>query len=300
MSSNLLSLVQTITSELGLPSPNVVISNPDTQIQQIFSFLNRLGRDLTRDYDWQELETQHVFQTQAFSTSGVWTQDSAVVTGIPDTSGLSTDWNLSSDGFQSFSQIISIDSATQVTLNQPADESGSGVISASKARYTLPSDWKNEVAQTEWDRTQHWPIGGPVTPQQAAFLKGGIVSSGPWMRFRITGSRLELIPNPPDESTVSLEYISNAWVIPASGANKSGFTVDTDTCIYDDSLMILGTKMLWRQEKGFESSIVERDYRNLLEKTSGQNKSAPKLSMGPRPGTVLLGPWNILDGNWPS
>lgn len=300
MSSNLLSLVRSITSELGLPTPNVVIGNTDTQIQQVYSFLNRLGKDLTRDYDWEELETQYVFQTQTLNTTGTWTQGSAVVTGIPSTAQLSTDWNLTSAGFQSFSQILSVDSGTQVTLNQAATASGSGAIVASKARYALPSDWKNQVSNTEWNRTQHWPLGGPVTAQQAAFLKGGIVSSGPWLRFRITGSRFELIPNPPNSYTLSLEYISNAWVRPVAGGTASSFSADTDLTIYDDSLLILGTKMLWRQEKGFESSIVERDYKSLLDKTSGQNKSAPKLSMGPKPGTVLIGPWNILDGNWPS
>lgn len=296
---NLLALVQAVTSELGLTSPNVVISNPDTQIQQIYSFINRLGRDLTRDYDWEELTKTHTFETVALNTTGTWVLDSPIVTGIPSTALLSTNFNLSSDGFASFSEIISIDSATQVTLNQPAEASGSGAIVASQARYSLPSDWKSEVPQTEWDRTQKWPLGGPVTAQQAAYLKGGIISSGPWMKFRITGTRFELIPNPPNSSTLALEYISNAWVLPVAGGTGSGFTLDTDSCIYDDSLMILGTKKLWRQEKGFESSIVERDYQNLLEKCAGQNQSAPKLSMGPSLyGSVLIGPWNIPDGNW--
>ncbi len=38
----------------------------------------------------------------------------------------------------------------------------------------------------------------------------------------------------------------------------------------------------------------------LMRTQMGVQLKAPKLSMGPRPGTVLIGPWNILDGNWPA
>lgn len=301
MAQTLLQLVQSVTSELGLPSPNAVISNADTQIQQIYSFINRLGRDLARDYEWEELTKQYVFQTAALTTTAVWTAGSAVITGIPSTASLSTDWDASNIGLPAYAQIISVDSATQVTVNQAALTSGSGTVVFSKNQYALPSDWLKQVPQTEWDRTQHWPLAGPATGQQWGYLQGGIVSTGPWLRFRITGSKFAVNPDPPNASTLSMEYVSNAWAITASTlVKKANFTADADTCIYDDSLMILGAKKLWRQEKGFESSIVERDYRLLLEQCTSQNASAPKLNMAPRPASMLLGPWSVPAGNWPS
>jgi len=301
MALTLLQLVQAVTSELGLPAPNAVISNSDTQIQQIYSFINRLGRDLARDYDWQELVKSYVFSTSALTTTGVWTAGSAIITGIPSTASLSTDWDASNIGLPAYAQIVSVDSTTQVTVNQVALTSGSGSIVFSRNQYALPSDWGRQVPQSEWDRTQHWPLAGPATGQQWGYLQGGIVSTGPWLRFRIYGSKFAVNPDPPNASTLSMEYISNAWVITAStGVRKVAYTADTDTCIYDDSMMILGTKMLWRQEKGFESSIVERDFRVLLEACSAQNASAPKLNMAPRPASMLLGPWSVPAGNWPS
>lgn len=297
---NLLQLVQQITSELGLPAPNAVISNPDTQIQQIFSFINRLGKDLARDFEWQELQKTYVFTTSAFDSTGTLTAGSLVMTAIPSTAQLSTDWNASNTSLPSYADIVSVDSPTQVTLNQSALTSGSGTVTFSKVRYSLPSDWEKQIPQTEWDRTQHWPMAGPATSQQWGYLQGGIVSTGPWLRFRIAGDKFAVNPNPPNGEVLSFEYLSNAWVIPLTGSNKSGFTLDTDSCIYDDSLMILGAKKLWRQEKGFESSIVERDYQYMLERCTSQNKSAPRLNMAPRQSSILIGPWNIPAGNWPA
>lgn len=297
---NLLQLVQQVCSELGLPQPNAVASSPDTQYQQLFAFINRLGRDLVSDYEWQQLDKEYIFTTESFTSSGAWTAGSAVVTGIPTTALLDTDWGVQFTDLPVWTDIESVDSATQITMTEPAETSGSGTITFTRMRYDLPSDWSKQVPQTEWDRTNFWPLNGPKTAQEWQFLKGGIVSTGPRLRFRIQGSKFAVNPVPSDGERLAFEYISNAWVQSSAGAYKSSFTADDDTCIFDDSLMILGTKMLWRQEKGFESSLIERQFNTMRDKKTAQNASAPKLNMAMQPGNVLLGPWNIQDGSWPS
>jgi hypothetical protein len=295
---NLLQLVQAVCSELGLPQPTTVASSPDTQYQQLFAFINRLGRDLTSDYEWQELDKEHILTTVATTTTGTWTAGSAVVT-VASSAGITTDYGVQFNDLPVWTDVLSVDSPTQITLTQPATESGSGDIVLTQMRYELPDDWSKQVPQTEWDRSNFWPLSGPKTAQEWQFIKGGIVSTGPRLRFRIQGDRIALNPVPSGGETLVFEYISNAWVLAADGTAKTAFTADDDTCIFDDSLMILGTKMLWRMEKGFESSLVERQFNTMREKKTAQNASAPKLSMSMQPGSVLLGPYNIQDGNWP-
>jgi len=295
----LLQLVQQVCAELGLPRPNAVYSSTDTQIQQIFAFINRLGTDLTSDYQWQQLDKEYLLTTVATTTTGTWVAGSPIITGIPSTAGITTDYGVQLNTLPVWTDVLSVDSATQVTMTQPADTSGSGTIVFTQMRYALPDDWARQVPQTEWDRTNYWPLSGPKTAQEWQFIKGGIVSTGPRLRFRIQGNKIALNPVPPPGNTLAFEYISNGWVIGAAGTVKSSFTMDDDSCVYDDSLMILGTKMLWRQEKGFESSLAERAYRDELQKKTSQNASNPKLNMATQLGNVLLTTGNIQDGNWP-
>lgn len=296
----LLELIQTVCSELGLPQPTTVASSPDTQYQQLFAFINRLGRELTTNYEWQELDKEYLVTTVQFQLPGVWTAGSTEVTGIPTTVNLSTDFGVQFNELPVWTDISAISSSTSVTLSQPAETSGSGLITFTQMRYDLPSDWSKSINQTQWDRSNFWPLAGPKTAQEWQFIKGGIVSTGPRLRFRIQGNKLALNPIPGNGQTLAFEYISNAWVRRSDGFPRTAFLSDDDTCIFDDSLMILGTKMYWRQEKGFESSLAEAQFLRVLERKQAQNKGAPTLNMAGGLGNVLLGPWNIQDGNWPS
>src|SRR5690606_4519906 len=53
--------------------------------------------------------------------------------------------------------------------------------------YPLPDDWKKQIAQTEWDRTNRWPLIGPNNPQDWQSIKSGVVSVGPRIRYRLLG-----------------------------------------------------------------------------------------------------------------
>jgi len=295
----LLELIQAACSELGLPRPTTAASSPDTQYQQLFAFINRLGRELTTNYEWQELDREYLLNTVSFTLPGVWTAGSANVTVSPNTVGITTDFGAQFDQLPVWTDVAEVISSSVIRLTQAPAVSGSGNITFSQMRYSLPTDWSKSINQTQWDRSNFWPLAGPKTAQEWQFLKGGIVSTGPRMRFRIQGDKMALNPAPPNAQTLAFEYISDAWVRSAAGVPKSQFTADDDTCIFDDSLMILGTKMYWRQEKGFESSLVEAQFLRVLERKQAQNKGAPVLNMSGGLGNVLLGPWNAQDGGFP-
>jgi hypothetical protein len=63
MNYTLLELVQQVTGELGVSRPTLVIGNNDPQIIQLLALVNRLGRDLSRQYEWQRLNTEYSFTT---------------------------------------------------------------------------------------------------------------------------------------------------------------------------------------------------------------------------------------------
>lgn len=295
---NLLELVDQVALELALGVPTAIVSSGDPQVKQWYALINRLGIDLCRQFDWQRLETEHILTTVCSNLSATTVEGEKSVT-LVDTSALSVGYGVMGTGITPFSTIVSIDSATQVTLNMPATESGTNTLQFSQIRYPLPSDWKKQIPQTEWDRTNRWPLMGPQSAQSWQSFKSGIVYAGPRERFRIVGNAIAINPYPPDGLIFAFEYISNVWVIASDGTSKSSFSADTDTCIFDDSLMIAGLKAKFLSAKGLEASVEISEFMNLLDQCKAQDKSAPVLSLSPGCGTQLLSGANLPDGNWP-
>jgi hypothetical protein len=296
----LLDLVQNFCEEMGIAAPSTVITSTDQQVLQILRILNRLGRDIARLNDWQRLNTLAVITTTTTATTGNTTANSAVITGIPSTAGLSTAYAVTGTGIAPFALIDSVDSATQVTLNMPNTATGTGVaLTFAKVQYDLPSDWLKQIPQTEWDRTGNWQLSGPVSPQEWQKFQSGVAYSGPRMRFRIHNNTVYVDPPPSANLTLAYEYVSSGWVIDTDGSSRKGaFAVDTDTCIFDDSLMMEGLILRWNKRKGF--AYDERDFNHLLSNCMAQDTSARKLSLAPARRSVLLGGANVADGNWPS
>jgi hypothetical protein len=140
---------------------------------------------------------------------------------------------------------------------------------------------------------------GPQSSQDWQSFKSGIVMAGPRLRFRIQGRTITINPPPANGVTLAFEYISNGWVTDGS-VRKTKFTADTDTCYFDDSLMISGLKLRWLQTKGFDYTYAMAEYKEIMSNCQAQDKSAPRLSLAPARGSVLLTNQNIPDGNWRS
>ena len=230
----LLEIVQQVCGELGLSKPQIVIGNDDAQISQMLALINRLGRDLARQFDWQWLIKEYTFTT---------VQDQAL--------------------------------------------------------YDFPADWGRQIPQTEWDRSSHWPLVGPATSQQWQVYKSGVISQGPRLRFRIAGGGFEVFPAIGGYELV-FNYISSHWVVATDTSTSREFLNDTDSCIFEDSLMVSGLKALWKAAKGLDASFDMSEFRITLEQCKAQDKSAPVLSIAPQPRSFLIGMGNVIDGNYPA
>src|SRR5512135_301418 len=100
MSKTLLQLVQQASNEMGLAAPNYVSGNTASDTVQMLALLNALGDEMRREFPWQALEKEYRFNTAFLATTGNVTNGSAIVTGIPSTSGLSTSYLATGTGIQ--------------------------------------------------------------------------------------------------------------------------------------------------------------------------------------------------------
>jgi hypothetical protein len=291
-------LIQQVTDELGLPRTSPIIGTVDPQTRQFLALLSRLGADIVKQFEWQRLIKEHILTTVAINTTGTTVEGSAVITAIPDTSAMSTQFGLMGVGITPFAQIFSVDSATQVTINMPATASGTVDIEFSQTLYDLPSDWDREISQTEWDRTNRWPLMGPQSSQSWQSFKSGIVYAGPRQRFRILANAYAINPPPPDGLIFAMEYMSNAWIVSPAGVALTAFASDSDTTVFNDSLLIAGLKAKWKSAKGLDASFDLSEFRTLLEQNKAQDKSAAVLSLGGPSQSILLSTANLPDGSW--
>jgi len=234
----------------------------------------------------------------AVTVTGDTTAGSAVITNIADTTGITAQFGVNGAGTVPFANVVSV-TTNSVTLNMPLTATATGVsLEFSQIQYNLPTDWLNQLPQTEWDRTNRWPLIGPQSPQDWQSFKSGIVYAGPRQRFRIQGNALNISPPPPNGLLFSFEYVSSGWVESSTGTVQTKYLADTDTAVFPDSLLITGLKTQWKAAKGLDASFDLAEFTGLLEKMKGQDQSAPKLSLSPYGGSVLLSIANISDSGY--
>jgi len=299
MSSTMLQLVQQATNELGVPTPTYVAGNTNQDVTQILALMNACGYELLSIADWQELTIPYLFYTQSTSTTGDLSTSALTITGIPSTAGLDSTYQVTGTGLENVTMVVSVDSGTQVTLDQYPTVAGTAVdLQFQKIKYSLPSDYSSIVPRTQWSKSQHWEMLGPESPQQWEWLLSGYISTGPRIRWRLLGNYFQIWPGTSDALSLGFEYRSAAWAATAAGVAKNSFTVDTDTCIYPDRLMVLFTKLKYFEGKGFDTTAMYRNYMRELETAIGQNTSAANLSFAPQPSSVLIGYENIPDSGY--
>jgi hypothetical protein len=164
----------------------------------------------------------------------------------------------------------------------------------------LPSDWSYFTDQTQWDRTNHWPLLGPKTAQEWQWLKGGLLSSGPRIRYRVVSGNLELFPGSSIGSTIAMEYVADTWLKSADQANTYYASVqsDKDILLLDPWIMTAYLKLKYWEAKGLNTAAYTKDFLGTWEARIGKNKGAPMLTLAPRARTMLIGINNIPDGSW--
>lgn len=151
---------------------------------------------------------------------------------------------------------------------------------------------------TIWDRTNKLPVLGPLSAFDWQTLKAVNVT-GPRYRFRIRGGKLLVNPTPTAGYSWFFEYITKNWILGADGVTyKQYFTLDTDTILLPEDLVLMGLRWRWKKEKGLDYAEDFSTYEMQVKQQTGRDGGKSVIYMddvswrGPRPGV-----W-VPDGNW--
>jgi len=172
-----------------------------------------------------------------------------------------------------------------------------------QANYDLPADYNYFVDQTQWDRTDHWPLLGPKSAQEWAWLKNALVAQLPRLRYRVAGNQLMLYPTPqatnsPSSYQLSFEYIVKNWVQKADTSLTDMIVADGDLLKYNPWLLVKFVKFKYYELKGFATAGVNGDFMRVFNSLTGKDTGASILSLSPKAGSQYLGPWSVPDGSW--
>jgi len=293
--------MQQVTAELNLAIPTYVIGNPSQDVQQILALMNRAGYDLVKEHDWQALELEYRFYTNAITTTCNTTSGTQTLTGIPSTTGLDNTYSIVGTAIPQDTYVDTVVSPTVVTITQQSSSTTTGgSVTFSKTIYPLPDDYETITDNTHWDKTKHWQMLGPVDAQQWQWLKSGYISTGPRVRWRILGNEFQIWPPYNTQEYLGFEYRSRGFVRDVAGNVLNSFQSDTDTTVLDDTVLVLLTKLKYFQIKSFDTTSLQQDYMRYLSIAKANDKGSATLSFAPQPSAVLIGWANIPDTGYGS
>jgi hypothetical protein len=300
MSSTMLQLVQQVTAELNLAIPTYVQGNTSQDVQQVLALMNRAGYDLVKEYDWQALEIEYRFYTTAITTTCDTINNTYNLLNVGNVTGLNSNYSVVGTNVPQDTYVESVAGST-VTVSQLASATSvGGTVTFSQTKYPLPPDFETITDNTHWDKTKHWQMLGPEDAQQWQWLKSGYISTGPRIRWRILGDKFQIWPPYNTQEYLGFEYRSKGWARSAAGAVKNSFTVDTDTTVLDDTVLVLATKLKYFQIKSFDTTSLQQDYNRYLSVAKANDKGSATLSFAPYPSKVLIGYANIPDTGYGS
>lgn len=299
--------MQQASPEMGLSSPSTVVGNTTQDVVQTLALMQAVGYELQRQWQWQALTIPYTFTSVFYTYTGDLTNGSTTISNLSSTTGLTSTpsyFQVVGSGINNATDIVSVNAgAGTAVMSQAATITGTGVtLTFSQVRYALPSDYDRLIDRTDWDKSQHWEMLGPETQQQSQWLKSGYISTGPRVRYWLQGQLFQIWPALGAAHFLGFVYVSNLWVTASGGTQptKTSFTADTDTCIFPDRLMVLGTKLKYFEIKGFDTTALWRDYNMQLDLAKAHDAGSPTLSMAPKPTSVLVGYENIPDANYGS
>ena len=300
MSSTMLQLVQQVTAELNLAVPTFVAGNTSQDVQQVLALMNRTGYDLVKEYDWQALELEYRFYTNAITTTCDTVNNTYTLLNVANTTGLDTTYSIVGTSIPQDTYVSIVAGSTVTTTQLSSATSVGGTVTFSKTKYDLPPDFETITDNTHWDKTKHWQMLGPEDAQQWQWLKSGYISTGPRIRWRILGGQFQIWPPYNTQEYLGFEYRSKGFVRSSTGAVKNSFTADNDTTVLDDTVIVLGTKLKYFQVKGFDTAALQQDYFRYLNVAKANDKGSATLSFAPYPSKVLIGYANIPDTGYGS
>lgn len=288
---SLLSICQNVARIAPAAIPASIINSGDSNALLLLAAAQEAGESLARrpQGGWTAMIREYDFSTFALVTTGNTTNGSPIVTNIPSTVTLAAKTFYATGlGILNNSTILTVDSSTQVTLNQNANATGVGVaITFGQSDYALPSDFERLVDGTLWDRSRFWEMRGPQSPQEWQLYKSSVIGRASiqrrWRIRNIAGvQKFSVDPVPFDTgAALVFEYVSNAWC-QSNGTPpvpQTSWLADTDTGILDEYLIQLGVKWRFLRRLGMSYSEELDEYEREADKAMAHDGGASVLSL---------------------
>jgi hypothetical protein len=199
-----------------------------------------------------------------------------------------------------------VDRADEVwtALNKEATFTSVAAESQGLLTTLAPYGYIGILNNTIYDRTQRLPSYGPLSPQDWQALKA-LPQGGPYYKYRIWEGQLFLYPAPPAGHTYAFEYSSTYAVsgptstFDVTPTSRAYFTMDADTCLLDERVVLRGLRWKWKKEKGLDYDEDFREYEALVTNALGRDGTKATLyqdSGAKRP--VAPGIF-VPSGSWP-
>lgn len=150
---------------------------------------------------------------------------------------------------------------------------------------------------TFFDRTDTLTVEGPLDSHTWQALKA-VANTGPKYYYRLRGGRMLVNPVPSAGHTWAFEYVSKNWILGADGTTyKNYFTLDTDTVLLPEELVVMGLRWRWLREKGMDYAELFRTYEMQVKDALGRDGGKQVLDMGQTAGNK--GPRVFIpSGSW--
>jgi hypothetical protein len=340
-----LDILNQALDELGLPRPNTINEGlafaKDFNTNQVVSILNAAGQQLCQNYDWQILRRPIYIETSSINITGTWEGDTFIVSGpYPITgefyyayeNGNIVDYNVvttpiidednpSNIIYQSYPYtrvIYASDIITQGdyklkfipqvpyvlnTNNLPTN------LVLSKVRFPLPNDYTSLIDGTGWDYTRHFPLIGPTTEQEWAWLVNGFVATAPRIRWAIFNNSINVYPSYNTNEKLTFVYKSNGWcgtklekTTNPTTANlptyKYKIQFPSDIVFFNDRLIIAFVKYKLYSIKGLQTDALYREFNELLNIAQANDSGLKNLSLSPDLANPFISWNNIPDSGY--
>ena len=279
MPTTLLEIAQSVVNELGLPSLGSVVGNANVTARQILALANRSGDEIYQAHPWIVSQAQHIVEIgDPIITTGDVASGSGIIQNIPSTAGIEAGtWAVSGNQLQQSTRVLEVIDSTTLEVDMYATETLAGAdLIFAQDTFNVPPEFKWFANRTMWDRTNHWELIGPMSPQADQWERSGIVTIGPRRRWRQIGvepTNWRLWPPP---------------------------TASGDYPVIDAQAIILAVKWRLWAAKGFEYGAMQAESNDYVARLMARDGGSPDLTLGiPRGENYLLGPQNIQDGNFP-
>lgn len=268
----LLSIVETVCKETGLPVPTSVIGNTDATVKQMLAFLEREGKEVRDQWRWPELNREYTWTLVTDQASYAFPDDH-------DYQIFRSHW----------------DRSNQWELLGPVTEqewqwikSGLGTTSprkrfrikgvADKQIFIDPTPTSSDNGNTlvleyqslTWIRPKTWVTSTTFAAGSYCFYNGNIYTT---TLGGVTGATAPThASGSASDGTVSWTYSSDPY---------ETFTADTDVCVLDENRLALGVQWRFRREKGLEWQSFRFDSESSWKRASTSKKGSKVLSLVP-------------------